>query len=75
MDITLDLTEEAGIILSPGDTVRIGRMSEIEWTVNYGWYTYGGNRPQCGWFLKNKCIPNMIKPLHLTDVYDIYMLG
>lgn len=73
-NITLDLTKEAGITLSPGDEVRLGRFSDDIWIVKYGWFSYGGNRPQYGWYLVNFYDTRRIKPLQLTDVPDIYMI-
>lgn len=73
-NIILDLTKEAGITLSPGDEIRLGRFSEDTWVVKYGWFSYGGNRPQYGWYLTNCCNPCILKPLQLPDVADIYMI-
>ena len=60
-----------------GDKVKLGRFSAETWTVGYGWYSWGGNRPVCGWFLTRTypiCKESNIKPLQLTDLIDIYMI-
>lgn len=41
--------------------------------MSYGWYTWGGNRPVCGWYLTN-IESSDIKPLQLTDLDDIYVI-
>lgn len=59
--------------LQPGDVIRLGRFSNDDWTVEYGWYSYGGNRPVCGWYLT--CDANkIIKPLQLPDLDDIVVI-
>ena len=59
------------IQLHSGDKVRLGRFSSKVWTVNFGWFSYAGNRPFCGWFLTSD---EETKPLQLTDTYDIYLV-
>lgn len=61
-------------ILTPGCKLRIGRFSDTMWVLNHGWYSWGGNRPQCGWFLSNLEDPNVVKPLQLPDLDDIYII-
>lgn len=61
------------ITLSPGDSIRIGRFSNVVWTVAYGWYGWGGNRPVCGWYLVNQ-LTQEIKPLQYTDLEDTYLI-
>jgi len=58
--------------IHPGDTVRLHRFEGEDWIVGYGWYTFGGNRPFCGWFLSNKT--GQVKPLQLPDLDDIYVI-
>lgn len=58
----------------PGDIVRLGRFSEDEWLVQYGWYSFGGNRPVCGWYL-TKDAGLVVKPLQLPDLDDIYLIS
>ena len=67
------------ICLRPGYKVRLGRFESDIWIVSYGWYTWGGNRPVCGWYLTgNKPLSvgfdPCIKPLQLTDLDDIYLV-
>ena len=61
------------IDLHPGDIIRIGRFSEINYEVQYGWYTWGGNRPVCGWSLRDLSTGD-VKPLQLIDLTDMYMI-
>lgn len=60
--------------LHPGDRVKLGRFETTVWEVGFGWYSWGGNRPVCGWFLTDVCQPAKVKPLQLTDLDDIYMI-
>lgn len=72
------------IYLKPGYKIRLGRFESDIWIVSYGWYTWGGNRPVCGWYLIRSEISShnefsaeqspCIKPLQLTDLYDIYVI-
>lgn len=61
------------LCIQPGCCVKIGRFDSDIWKVRYGWYTWGGNRPVCGWYL-NKLDTETIKPLQLPDLDDIYMI-
>lgn len=61
-------------ILHPKDKVRLGRFSSETWVVGYGWFTFGGNRPFCGWYLVSLDNSNRIKPLQLPDLDDIYLI-
>lgn len=63
-----------GRYIYPGMTIRIGRFSEIFWIVNFGWFTFAGNRPICGWFLVNKNDSTDVRPIQLTDLNDIYLI-
>ena len=64
---------EFEIVLTEGDTVRLGRFDTGTWLVHYGWYAWGGNRPVCGWFLSNT-LTQGVKPLQYTDLEDIYII-
>lgn len=57
-----------------GDIVRLGRFELDEWVVCYGWFSWGGNRPWCGWYLMKTNDPDIIKPLQLPDLDDIYVI-
>ena len=61
------------ITLTPGCRVRLGRFDTTVWIVSYGWYSWRGNRPQCGWFLVDAKNVSVIKPLQLPDLDDIYL--
>ena len=57
--------------LRVGNRVRLGRFHKDMWDVFYGWYSWGGNRPVCGWYLVSVDDPGKVKPLQLTDLDDI----
>ena len=61
-------------IIKPGDIVRLGRFSDKDWTVCFGWYSFGGNRPVCGWYLTSDG-GLVTKPLQLPDLDDIYLIN
>lgn len=61
-------------IIRPGNIIRIGRFSGVDWTVCFGWYEFGGNRPVCGWYLTRDGGIE-IKPLQLPDLDDIYLIN
>ncbi len=60
-------------VIRPGNLVRLGRFSDDDWTVRFGWYEFGGNRPVCGWYL-TKDGGLVTKPLQLPDLDDIYLI-
>lgn len=55
-------------------TVVLGRYSNRKWKVGYGWYTWGGNRPVCGWYLTD-IESGDVKPFNKADLLDIYIIG
>lgn len=55
--------------------VRLSRFNSEEWRLLHGWYTWGGNRPVCGWYVVSLTDPNRVKPIQLLDLYDIYMIS
>lgn len=55
--------------------VRLNRFDSEDWRLLYGWYTWGGNRPFCGWYFVSLTDPKKVKPVQLPDVYDIYMIS
>lgn len=59
--------------IHPGDIVRLHRFENTEWLVGFGWYSFGGNRPFCGWYL-SKDAGLTVKPLQLPDLDDIYII-
>ena len=58
--------------IEPGCKIRLGRFDHCLWTVQHGWYTVGGNRPVCGWYLTS--CDNAVRPIQLTDLDDIYII-
>lgn len=60
--------------LHPGDKVRLGRFETKEWIVKFGWYSFGGNRPVCGWYLESDA-GQTVKPIQLPDLDDIYVIN
>lgn len=71
--LTLEIPEFK-MTLFDGSRVRLGRFENVIWVVRYGWYTWGGNRPVCGWYLINSENCCDIKPLQKTDLDDIYSI-
>lgn len=61
--------------LYPGAKVKLSRFSLETWVVDFGWYSWGGNRPVCGWYLIDAFCESRIKPLQLPDLDDIYFVG
>lgn len=66
--------EEYNLTLHPGDFLRLHRFDTVTWILNYGWYSFGGNRPVCGWYLQAEESPITIKPLQYPDLSDIYII-
>ncbi len=58
----------------PGCKIRLHRFETVIWTVGYGWYSWGGNRETCGWYLIKDTGPDYIKPLYKTDLDDCYLV-
>lgn len=63
-----------GIYLCDGNIVRLGRFDEERWVLHHGWFSFGGNRPWCGWYLRSIDSDDKTKPLQLTDLDDIYII-
>lgn len=72
-NISIELNR-LNIKLRPGVVVQLSRFDDTRWIVHYGWYTWGGNRAVCGWYLAQMRCPNKIKPLQMTDLKDIYLV-
>lgn len=63
------------VSLKPGDAVKLGRFETTLWEVDHGWFSFGGNRPFCGWYLKSNVNGEYVeKPIQLTDLEDIYVV-
>ena len=71
--ISLEIPDSDGQ-LQVGYRVRLGRFEETTWEVSYGWYSWGGNRPVCGWYLVDLDDPSKLKPLQLTDLNDLILV-
>lgn len=72
IDMQLRISEH--ICLRPGHKIRIGRFSDTTWDVKFGWYSYGGNREVCGWYLQSCDNKHKIRPLQKPDLTDTYMV-
>lgn len=64
----------AEICIKPNDIIKLGRFDLDMWKVQYGWYSWGENRPVCGWYLVSTQSDQKIKPLQLPDIDDIYII-
>lgn len=60
--------------IQPGNRVKLGRFDGDCWEVAFGWYSWGGNRPVCGWYLTKLPEKDIVKPLQLPDLSDIYLI-
>lgn len=60
-------------VLRPGYKIKLGRFNSELWSVGFGWYSTGGNRPCCGWYLTSD-ETGIIKALQSTDLMDIYVV-
>jgi len=58
--------------LHPGAHIKLGRFESDEWVLGFGWYSWGGNRPFCGWYMVDTTDPSNVRPLQLPDLDDIY---
>lgn len=60
-------------VIRPGYKIKLGRFDNTVWTVGFGWYSTGGNRPCCGWYLTSE-YDRITKPLQITDLDDVYLV-
>lgn len=60
-------------VLRPGYKIKLGRFENSVWLVGFGWYSNGGNRPCCGWYLTSE-YDRITKPLQITDLDDVYLV-
>ena len=60
--------------IQPGCRVKLGRFETTIWQVKFGWFSWGGNRRMCGWYLVDTMDPTSVKPLYETDLDDIYLV-
>ena len=63
----------ANTTISPGYKIQIGRFDAQVWIVRFGWYSFGGNRSVCGWYLESESSQD-IKPIFKIDLDDIYII-
>ena len=64
----------ANTTISPGYKIQIGRFDAQVWIVRFGWYSFGGNRSVCGWYLESESSQD-IKPIFKIDLDDIYVIS
>lgn len=62
------------IKIVPGNKVRLHRFDAQVWIVKFGWYSFGGNRAVCGWYLQKEFEPE-VKPIFQIDLDDIYVIS
>lgn len=72
-ELTLEVPEYH-ITLRVGSKLKLGRFDSTTWILMHGWYTWGGNRPFCGWYMYNQDNISESRPLQLPDLYDIYLI-
>lgn len=60
--------------ISPGYKIQLGRFDAQVWIVRFGWYSFGGNRSVCGWYLESESSDD-IKPIFKIDLDDIYIIS
>lgn len=65
---------DKSMCIFPKDVIVLNRFTTERWEVNYGWFSYEGNRKICGWYLLSLDDNSRIKPIQQTDLYDIYIL-
>lgn len=74
MHLKLDVPNTR-VSISPGDVVKLDRFENTLWEVDHGWFSFGGNRPFCGWYFKSNVNGEYVeKPIQLTDLEDIYVI-
>lgn len=71
--LTLEVPN-ANTYLVPGNKVQLGRFDAHVWVVRFGWYSFGGNRSVCGWYLEAES-SDEIKPIFKIDLDDIYIIS
>ena len=64
----------SNISLTPGVRVRLHRFDAQIWIVKFGWYSFGGNRAVCGWYLQRE-YEDVVKPIFQIDLDDIYVVS
>ena len=72
-NISIEIPEKH-MTIHPNNKIKLGRFKDELWEIQYGWYSFGGNRPTLGWYLTSMNDDSRVKPLHLSDLDDIYLL-
>lgn len=72
-NISIELNK-INLKLEPGCVLKLGRFESTSWRLQFGWYSWGGNRPMCGWYLVNTTDPKLLKPLQFADLNDVYLV-
>lgn len=65
---------DSNIVIPEGAVIRLSRFEAEDWRVLHGWYTWGGNRPFCGWYMVSLSDPERVKPVQLSDMYDVVII-
>lgn len=73
-EATLEVPQ-LGIVLHPGDKIRLGQFSRIRWIVGYGWFKFGNNRAINGWYLTNAADAQDVRPIQQIDLCDIVVVS
>lgn len=71
-NLTLEVPNANRVII-PGNKVQLGRFNAKIWIVRFGWYSFGGNRSVCGWYLEAES-GGEVKPIFKIDLDDIYIV-
>lgn len=61
--------------IQPGCVITLGRFEGTTWTVHFGWYEYGGNRPVFGMYLIDNTDGETVRPLQGPDLVDIQIIS
>ena len=65
---------DSSTYLVPGNKVKLHRFDAQIWIVRFGWYSFGGNRAVCGWYLQKE-FESEVKPIFQIDLDDIYVIS
>ena len=60
--------------LSQGDIILLGRFESRRWMLHHGWFSFGGNRPFCGWYMVSQDSKHEVRPLQKPDLLDIHIV-
>lgn len=65
---------DSNLTITPGVKVKLHRFDAQIWIVRFGWYSFGGNRAVCGWYLQKE-FEDVVKPIFKIDLDDIYVIS